>query len=63
MGMRRRSNLAPPVLPNKDRKTMDDLLQGVGFVLVIIGLCVPYVLFSGEPDLVDTFIEGMRTCQ
>ena len=42
---------------------MDDLLQGVGFVLVIIGLCVPYVLFSGEPDLVDTFIEGMRTCQ
>ena len=27
-----------------------------GWFFMVLSLCVPYVLFSGEPDLIDAFI-------
>lgn len=36
-------------------KSFEGLLDGLGLLFAIVGICLPIVLFADEPDLVDVF--------
>jgi len=41
---------------------MNDLLKGLQSVLVVFALCLPFILFADEPDLVDALKLYLQNC-
>ena len=36
------------------------IAEGIQWLLVISAICIPFVLFAGEPDLIDAIINSIN---
>lgn len=38
---------------------MDGFWTGFGLFFIVLAMCLPWILFSGEPDLIDAIKEAL----